>query len=122
MTSLCIASVMMSSLVSRLKEIGIRIAVGYSINQIQKLFITEVLFIILMSSLLASIFAVCTINLSSSLLSDLAPDGYYVSFPIIVLEVKESVKHAIKIDETKRLDLKEIFFIINIVPFFFYIF
>ncbi len=84
MTSLCIASVMMSSLVSRLKEIGIRIAVGYSINQIQKLFITEVLFIIIMSSLLASIFAVCTINLSSSLLSDLAPDGYYVSFPIIV--------------------------------------
>jgi ABC-type antimicrobial peptide transport system permease subunit len=60
MTSLCVASVMMSTVVSRLKEIGIRIAVGYSLNQIQRLFIMEVIFIILMSSTLAILIEFCT--------------------------------------------------------------
>lgn len=82
MTSLGMASVMISSVVSRSKEIGIRIAVGYSIKHIQKLFIMEVLLIILVSSLVSIIISVYTINMSSSSLN-----GNNVSLLIVAIVV-----------------------------------
>jgi ABC-type antimicrobial peptide transport system permease subunit len=108
MTSLGMASVMISSVVSRSKEIGIRIAVGYSTKHIQKLFIMEVLLIILLSSLVSIIISIYTINMSSSSLT-----GDHVSLPIIAIVVGISLLMSIPpvtaiIYRLKRLQPREL--------------
>jgi putative ABC transport system permease protein len=87
MTALEIASIMLSSVVARKREIGIRIAMGYSIRKIQNLIVGEILFILMLAALVAILIALWTTNSVPSFFYNKAPDGYGVSPAIMAIAI-----------------------------------
>jgi ABC-type antimicrobial peptide transport system permease subunit len=85
MTSFGTATTMLSTIILRKEEIGIRCSVGYSIKLIQKLFAGEILFINIISTLCAVIVGIININFDSRQLYGAVNDGYFVTPTIVAL-------------------------------------
>jgi putative ABC transport system permease protein len=87
MTSLSLLFIMFSSIIARKKEFGIRIAVGASLLQIQKLVIGEIIVIVTTASLIAIFYGIYSININGVSWYDSTLNTYYISPRIIIISI-----------------------------------
>lgn len=85
MTIIGMVFIVLSSMISRKYEIGIRMALGSSITQICEMLVGELLVTVAISSSITMIYSFYTINYSKSKWYDAVSNGYHVSPSIVMV-------------------------------------